>query len=69
MCRTPAGLYSPEYSVEEERLGFEVRCYASYAVCSAPMKVGEAPVLSVLPTPHESCQLCDIVVDTVKRAW
>lgn len=35
--RTPSGLFSPEYSVEDAREGFEVRRYASYAVCSATM--------------------------------
>lgn len=35
--RTPAGLFSPEFSVEDAREGFEVRRYASYAVCSATM--------------------------------
>lgn len=41
--RTPSGLYSPEYVVEEAREGFEVRRYASYAICSATM-VGEVQV-------------------------
>ncbi|CAM9154438.1 unnamed protein product [Sphacelaria rigidula] len=37
VSRTPEGLYSPEYSVVDERDGFEVRRYSSYAICSAPM--------------------------------
>ncbi|CAM9184462.1 unnamed protein product [Scytosiphon promiscuus] len=35
--RTPTGLYSPDYSVEDAREEFEVRRYVSYAVCSATM--------------------------------
>ncbi|CAM9991287.1 unnamed protein product, partial [Hapterophycus canaliculatus] len=35
--RTPTGLYSPDYSLEDAEEGFEVRRYASYAVCSATM--------------------------------
>ncbi|CAM9779463.1 unnamed protein product [Ascophyllum nodosum] len=37
VSRKPRGLYTPDYSVEDAREGFEVRRYASYAVVSAPM--------------------------------
>ncbi|CAM9219182.1 unnamed protein product, partial [Discosporangium mesarthrocarpum] len=35
--RTPAGLFSPDYTVEDRREGFEVRKYSSYAVCDTTM--------------------------------
>ncbi|CAM9762268.1 unnamed protein product [Ectocarpus sp. 12 AP-2014] len=40
--RTPSGLYSPSYSLEDAREGFEIRRYASYAVCSAQMDADTA---------------------------
>ncbi|CAM9263433.1 unnamed protein product [Ectocarpus fasciculatus] len=40
--RTPSGLYSPSFSLEDAREGFEIRRYASYAVCSAEMDADTA---------------------------